>query len=77
MLLLNIYVIFVKKHILDMSTKELILETVRKMPDGVTFDELLDELIFIKKVQTGLEQSEKGNVVSTDEAKKRLKKWLK
>jgi hypothetical protein len=60
-----------------MSTKEIALETIRKMPDEVSFDELIDELIFIKKVQNGLEQSEKGNTVSTEEAKKKLGRWLK
>jgi predicted transcriptional regulator len=47
------------------------------MPDEISFDELIDELIFIKKVKTGIEQSEKGQTVTTEEAKKKLGKWLK
>lgn len=47
------------------------------MPDEVSFEELIDELIFIKKVKRALEQSEKGETVTTDEAKKKLDKWLK
>jgi len=55
-----------------MLTKEQVLETVQKMPDEITFDELIDELIFMKKVHIGLEQSEKGQTVTTEEAKKKL-----
>jgi len=60
-----------------MLTKEQIIATIDNMPDNVTIDELIDKLIFINKVQTGLEQSEKGNVVTTEEAKQKLSKWLR
>ena len=60
-----------------MLTKEQIIATIDNMPDEITIDELIDKLVFINKVQTGLEQSEKGNVLTTDEAKQKLGKWLK
>lgn len=60
-----------------MSTKEQVIFTVQKMSPEATIDEILDELIFIKKVQTGISQSEKGDTFTTDEAKEKLAKWLK
>ena len=60
-----------------MSTKELVLETIKKMPEEVSFEELIDELIFIKKVQNGLEQSGKNETLSTESAKQKLEIWLK
>jgi hypothetical protein len=74
LLFLIINVIFVKK---DMSTKEQVIQTVQKMPQDVPIDEILDELIFIKKVQKGLAQSEGGQINTTEQAKKKLAKWLK
>ncbi|MBE2226552.1 MAG: hypothetical protein IAE93_04395 [Ignavibacteria bacterium] len=60
-----------------MSTKEQVLDAVQKMSPEATIDEILDELIFIKKVQTGISQSEKGVTFTTDEAKEKLARWLK
>ena len=60
-----------------MLIKEQVINTIKKLPDEITFDEIIDEIIFLNKVQTGLEQSEKNQTVSTEDAKKKLEKWLK
>ena len=60
-----------------MLTKAQLLSTVKKLPESFTIDELLEHLIFIQKVETGLKQSKKNQVYSETEAKKKLKKWLK
>jgi hypothetical protein len=60
-----------------MLTKSELLETIEDMPDKFSIDQLMDRLIFIQKVERGLDQSRKGKSVSTAEAKRRLKKWLK
>jgi len=60
-----------------MLTKENVIKTVSKLPDNFTLDELIDKLIFIEKVQKGLEESLADKFYSKEEAKKRLSKWLK
>jgi hypothetical protein len=60
-----------------MLTKAQLLSTVKNLPESFTIDELLEHLVFIQKVETGLKQSQKGKVYSETEAKKKLKKWLK
>ncbi len=60
-----------------MLTKEKVQQIIDKMPAHFSVDELLDELFFLEKVQRGLEQSNKGEVLSTEEAKQRMGKWLK
>lgn len=47
------------------------------MPESFSIDDLLDRVIFLQKVETGLSQSEKGQTISTKEAKLRMKKWFK
>ncbi|MCX6285863.1 MAG: hypothetical protein NTY96_01940 [Bacteroidetes bacterium] len=47
------------------------------LPDNFNLDELIDKLIFIDKVEKGLDQSLKNQVVSESQAKKKLAKWLK
>jgi hypothetical protein len=59
-----------------MLTKTQVFDTVEKLSDYVSLDELIDKLIFIEKVNIGLEQSKKGMVSSEEEAGKKLAKWL-
>lgn len=47
------------------------------MPDQFSIDELMDKLILLQKIETGLEQSKKDEVYTTKEAKEMLKKWSK
>ncbi|MDZ7719698.1 MAG: hypothetical protein U5K72_12845 [Balneolaceae bacterium] len=44
-------------------------------PDSFTIDELIDHLIFIEKVEEGIQQSEKGKVVSNEDIKNLIDKW--
>jgi hypothetical protein len=60
-----------------MLTKNSVLKTIKKLPDNIHLDELIDKLIFIDKVEKGLDQSLNNHVVSESQAKKKLAKWLK
>ena len=58
-------------------TKKKLLETIKDMPEKFSIDELLDRVILMQKLETGLAQSNNGQTKSTGQAKQRLKKWLK
>jgi len=58
-----------------MLTKEQVMSSLEKMPDQFSMDELMDKLILLQKIETGLAQSEKREVYSTKEAKEMIKKW--
>jgi predicted transcriptional regulator len=60
-----------------MITKEKVIDSLKNMPDSFSIDELIDKLVFIEKVEKGLEQSERGEVYTTEQAKEMLKKWSK
>jgi hypothetical protein len=62
---------------LAMITKEKVIDSLKNMPDSFSIDELIDKLVFIEKVEKGLEQSEKGEVYTSEQAKEMLKKWSK
>lgn len=53
------------------------IKTIEKLPSNFSIDELFEELLFIQKVEEGIKDADKGKVFSTQEAKKKLKKWLK
>ena len=59
-----------------MSTKEKVIDGLKKLPDSVTIDEILDQIFLIEKIEIGIQQSDNNMVVSEDDLEKRLHKWL-
>ena len=59
-----------------MLTKEKVLQTVSQLPDQFSLDELLDEMVLLQKIETGLVQSDNDEVISDDELDKQLSEWL-
>lgn len=60
-----------------MLTKEKLNKSITNLPDSFTIDELIDQLIFIEKVEEGFQQSEEGRVVSNEDVKLMIDKWSK
>ena len=58
-------------------TKEKILQSLKDLPDTFSIDELFDRIILLNKIEIGLEQSKSGQFNTTDQARDKLKKWLK
>ena len=54
-----------------------VFETLEKMPEQFSIDQFFDKLLFISKVEVGLEQSKNGQVNTKEQAKQKLSKWLK
>jgi hypothetical protein len=60
-----------------MLTKKQVLSAVKNMPDNFDTVQLFDRILLFNKVQEGRQQIKEGKGLSTTEAKKKLKKWLK
>lgn len=60
-----------------MLTKEEVLKTVNELPGEFSFEDILDRLMLLNKIDVGIEQSNHGEILSTDEAIESLVKWLK
>jgi predicted transcriptional regulator len=58
-----------------MSAKEIVLESVRQMSDGLTMDEIVEELAILAGIRRGEQAAEEGRVISHDEMKKRVASW--
>ncbi len=52
--------------------KRKILEAVQKLPEDATFEDAIERLYFLAKIERGLAQAEAGETVSHPEAKDRL-----
>ncbi|MEP1094575.1 MAG: hypothetical protein ABJG78_05665 [Cyclobacteriaceae bacterium] len=60
-----------------MLTKEKIIDAINKLPQDFSMDDVLDELMLIQKIEVGLEQSDRREVISDDDLDNQLPKWLK
>lgn len=54
-----------------MLTKIRLKEQIDKFPDEFSIDELIENLILIEKIESGMKQSGKGEVISEDKMKMR------
>jgi hypothetical protein len=60
-----------------MITKTQLINSLEKMPENLTIDQVIDQLIFIEKVQKGLDDSANERINTKVQAKEKLNKWLK
>jgi predicted transcriptional regulator len=59
-----------------MSDRELVLNTVREMPETASFAEIVDELELLAEVNQGLDDTWRGAVTPHEEVVKRLETWI-
>lgn len=54
------------------TTRDRIIEALRDLPPDATFDDAVERLLFLAKIEAGLAELEAGNGVPHDEVKRRL-----
>lgn len=57
--------------------KDKLIEIIQDLPKEFNLEELIEKLIFIEKVEKGLEQLEKGSTLSHDEVRNQVRSWQK
>ena len=57
-----------------MITKTQIINSLDKLPENLTIDQVIDHLIFVEKVQKGLDDSVYGRISTKEEARQKLNK---
>ena len=53
------------------------IKAIQTLSDNSSYDDIMERLYFMQKVEAGLKDIEEGRVVSHEEVKERLSKWLK
>jgi len=59
-----------------MLTKEKIISSINELNEPIAIDDILDKILFLEKIENGLEQSENGIVISDEELNKRIESWF-
>ncbi len=60
-----------------MKAKKHFSKTIKSSPDSSPIDELIDQLIFMEKIEEGFQESEQGKVISNEDVKSMIGKWSK
>jgi hypothetical protein len=59
-----------------MLTKEKIIESIKELPDSFSMEEFFERIILIEKIEKGMSDSTKGNVISDESLNNHLPSWL-
>ena len=54
--------------------RDKVMETVKEFPQEFDLDELIERLVFVEKVEKGLEQIKEGKTVPHEQVKDMIKK---
>lgn len=60
----------------SMTEKEIVLETIRALPDDCSLEEIAERIEFMAAVQKGLDQLDRNEGIPHDEVKRQLASWL-
>ena len=60
-----------------MTITEKVLQAVQTLPDDAPIEEAMERLLFMAKIERGLEQADAGQTIPHDELKQRASKWLR
>jgi predicted transcriptional regulator len=59
------------------GTKQQILKAIDDLPEDAGVEDALDRLYLLYKVEKGLQQADRGELLSQDEVRQRMAEWLK
>lgn len=60
-----------------METKQQILKAIEELPDDASVEDAIERLYLLYKIEKGLRQAERGDLISQEDARQRMAKWLR
>lgn len=60
-----------------MDTKQQILKAIEELPDDASVEDAMERLYLLYKIERGLKQPDNGELLTREEARQRMAKWLK
>ena len=60
-----------------MFTKKHLQETIEKLPEELSLEDLIYKLILLDKIEIAEKESERGETITEEALEKELEKWFK
>ena len=58
-----------------MTNKELAIEAIQNLPETLTLEEIVDELVLLAAIRKGEEAADAGRVISHEDVKRAVASW--
>ena len=59
-----------------MTTKEKVMKAVESLPDNAPIEDAMERLLFLAKVEKGLQQADAGETIPHHRVREKMAKWL-
>lgn len=59
------------------TLKEAAIESIKRLPDGCSAEDIMYEIDFVAQVLEGLIDAENGRLITTEELLSRVEQWAK
>jgi predicted transcriptional regulator len=56
--------------------KQALVSTLESMPDQVSAEDVIEKVLFFQSLERGLAEADRGELLSENDLKSRLGKWL-
>ena len=60
-----------------MTIKQKVLQAVQNLPNNASFEDAMERLLFLAKIEKGLQQADAGQTITHEKIKQKMKKWLR
>lgn len=60
-----------------MTTKQKVLKAVQALPANATYEDAMEKLLLLAKIDRGIKQLDAGETISHEKMKLKMRKWLK
>ncbi len=60
-----------------MTTKERAVRAVQELPDDASIEDAMERLLFVAKIERGIQQADAGQTIPHERVRDRMAKWLK
>ena len=60
-----------------MTTKERVIQSLSDLPNDASIEDAMERLLFLSKIERGIQQADSGQTIPHDEVRKRMARWLK
>jgi len=60
-----------------MTAKEKLVRAIEELPDDATIEDAMERLLFLAKVERGVQQADSGQTIPHAQVKEKMSKWLR
>ncbi|MEI8140852.1 MAG: hypothetical protein WCI03_13420 [bacterium] len=60
-----------------MTTKDRVLHAVQDLPEDSSIEDVMERLLFMAKVERGIQQADAGKIITHSQVREKMAKWLR